>query len=85
MSDITQRDAFFDKLYELARQDPDIVIVAADMSAPALDKFRRDLPSQFVNVGIAKQNATMRRIILSLVRIFPFRGALDGLIIFASL
>ena len=59
MSDITQRDAFFDRLYELARQNPDIVIVAADMSAPALDKFRKDLPSQFVNVGIAEQNAIL--------------------------
>ncbi len=59
MSDITQRDAFFDRLFELARQNSDIVIVAADMSAPALDNFRRDLPSQFVNVGIAEQNAIL--------------------------
>ncbi len=57
MSKVTQRDAFFDRLYELARDDKDIVIVAADMSAPALDKFRVDLPGQFVNVGIAEQNA----------------------------
>lgn len=57
MSNVTQRDAFFDRLYELARNDRDIVIVAADMSAPALDKFRVDLPAQFVNVGIAEQNA----------------------------
>lgn len=52
-----QRDAFFDRLHERARTDKDIVLVAADMSAPALDKFRTDLPSQFVNVGIAEQNA----------------------------
>lgn len=56
-SNTTQRDAFFDRLYELAREDKDIVIVAADMSAPALDKFRTELPGQFVNVGIAEQNA----------------------------
>ncbi|MGE5294008.1 MAG: hypothetical protein ACM3VT_04215, partial [Solirubrobacterales bacterium] len=54
---MTQRDAFFERLYELARKDKDIVIVAADMSAPALDQFRTDLPGQFVNVGIAEQNA----------------------------
>ncbi|MHC4681398.1 MAG: transketolase C-terminal domain-containing protein, partial [Planctomycetota bacterium] len=59
MSDVTQRDAFFDRLYERAREDVNIVIVAADMSAPALDKFRRDLPAQFVNVGIAEQNAVV--------------------------
>jgi len=59
MSEVTQRDAFFDRLYELARADSDIVIVAADMSAPALDKFRRDMSAQFVNVGIAEQNAIL--------------------------
>jgi len=29
------------------------------MGAPALDIFRRDLPSQFVNVGISEQNAIL--------------------------
>ena len=59
MKKLSQRDAFFDRLYQLARNDRDIVIVAADMSAPSLDKFRRDLPAQFVNVGIAEQNAIL--------------------------
>jgi len=53
----TMRDAFFDKLYTLARKDPDVVLVDADMGAPSLDKFRRDCPAQFVNVGIAEQTA----------------------------
>lgn len=53
----TQRDVFFQRLYELALDDKDIVLVVADMAAPALDQFRRDLPGQFVNVGIAEQNA----------------------------
>jgi transketolase len=57
MNDITQRDTFFDRLYEIAKADKDTVIVAADMSAPTLDRFRVDLPGQFVNVGIAEQNA----------------------------
>jgi transketolase len=57
MNDITQRDAFFGRLYEIAKADKDTVIVAADMSAPTLDRFRVDLPGQFVNVGIAEQNA----------------------------
>ena len=54
---ITFRDVFFNKMYEMAKKDPDIVLVVADMSAPALDKFRKELPSQFINVGIAEQNA----------------------------
>ncbi|MCP4653314.1 MAG: 1-deoxy-D-xylulose-5-phosphate synthase [Candidatus Omnitrophica bacterium] len=59
MANKTQRDVFFDRVYELARVDRDVIIVSADMSAPALDKFRRDLPMQFVNVGIAEQNAIL--------------------------
>lgn len=57
MSNISQRDAFWNRIYELACIDRDIIIVSADMGAPALDRIRKDLPSQFVNVGIAEQNA----------------------------
>lgn len=57
MGERTQRDAFWDRVYDLAREDRDIVIVTADMGAPALDAFRSDLSVQFVNVGIAEQNA----------------------------
>jgi transketolase len=52
-----QRDVFFDRVYELALKNRNIVVLVADMSAPSLDKFRTDLPSQFINVGIAEQNA----------------------------
>jgi len=51
------RDVFFDKLYEYAKQDRNLMLVVADMSAPALDKFRLELSSQFINTGIAEQNA----------------------------
>ncbi|MBI5098528.1 MAG: 1-deoxy-D-xylulose-5-phosphate synthase [Nitrospirae bacterium] len=57
MNNISQRDAFWNRVYEIARKDTDVVVVSADMGAPALDKFRRDMPSQFVNAGIAEQNA----------------------------
>lgn len=56
---ITMRDTFWNRIYELAKKDRDIIIIAADMGAPALDKFRRDLPGQFVNAGIAEQNAML--------------------------
>jgi transketolase len=55
----TLRDAFFDRLYQRARVDEDIVLVVADMSAPSLDKFRKNLSGQFVNVGIAEANAIL--------------------------
>ena len=52
----TQRDAFFDELYEIAKKDKGVLLVSADMAAPSLDKWREELPDQFVNVGIAEQN-----------------------------
>lgn len=53
----SQRDAFFNAVYDLAKADRDVIIVSADMGAPALDRFRVDLPGQFINVGIAEQQA----------------------------
>jgi len=58
-SKISMRDAFFNALYDEAKIDRNIVIVSADMGAPALDKFRRDLAPQYVNTGIAEQNAML--------------------------
>lgn len=57
MGERTQRDEFWSRVYGLAREDRDIVVITADMGAPALDAFRSDLPAQFINVGIAEQNA----------------------------
>jgi len=53
------RDAFWDRIYELAKIDSDIVIVSADLGAPSLDKFRKELPNQYINVGISEQNAIL--------------------------
>jgi len=50
------RDAFFNKLYDIAKQDRDVILVSADMGAPSLDKFRSDLSSQYLNVGVAEEN-----------------------------
>ena len=59
MPDLFQRDAFWNRIYERARKDRNIIVISADMGAPALDRFRRDLPGQFVNVGIAEQNGVL--------------------------
>lgn len=53
----TQRDAFWDKVYDIALTNKGVLIVSADMGAPSLDKFRADLSSQYVDVGIAEQQA----------------------------
>ncbi|MDD3374988.1 MAG: transketolase C-terminal domain-containing protein [Candidatus Omnitrophica bacterium] len=59
MNNITQRDSFWNKVYDLAKENKDIIVLSADMGAPSLDKFRTDLSAQFVNVGIAEQNAIL--------------------------
>lgn len=50
------RDAFFDSLYTCARADKNIVLISSDTGAICLDRFRKELPKQFVNCGIAEQN-----------------------------
>jgi transketolase len=50
------RDAFIDELYARAQQDKDIVFISADFGAAALDRFREDLPNQFVHSGICEQH-----------------------------
>ncbi len=50
------RDAFFDELYQLAEKDVNVVLMTADMGAFSLERFRKDFPDRFVNVGISEQN-----------------------------
>lgn len=52
----TQRDTFFNRLYELAVDNRDIVLITADCGAPSLDQWRLDIPTQIINCGIAEQN-----------------------------
>ena len=56
----SQRDAFFTRIYEMMKDNQDIVIVVADMSTPVFDKVRKEFPDRIINVGIAEQNAIMK-------------------------
>lgn len=52
------RKSFTDTLLELARQDKDIVAVTTDArGSVTLGDFAKELPAQFVECGIAEQNA----------------------------
>lgn len=55
----TMRDAFFNRLYDFAKNDPAIMVLASDFSAPAFDQYRTELPEQFVNTGISEQNTIL--------------------------
>jgi len=50
------RDSFITALYDVAKQDPDVLILSNDFGAPSLDRFRADLPKQFINAAISEQN-----------------------------
>jgi transketolase len=52
------RQAFTEKILELAKKDKDIIAVTSDArGSVTLNKFADELPAQFVEVGIAEQNA----------------------------
>ena len=51
-----QRDAFIDVIYDAAKLDKSIFFLSADFGAPALDKFRINLPHQFKHCGISEQH-----------------------------
>lgn len=52
------RKSFTDTLLELAREDKDIIVVTTDArGSVTLGDFANELPEQFVECGIAEQNA----------------------------
>jgi transketolase len=50
------RDAFFDELYDIAAADSDVLFLTADMGAFSLERFKKNLNRQYINVGVAEQN-----------------------------
>ena len=52
------RTAFIDTLLDLARRDPRIVLITGDLGFGVVERFKQELPAQFVNAGVAEQNMT---------------------------
>lgn len=50
------RDAFFASLYDVIKENKNVLLVTADHGAFGVDKIRNDFPKQYLNVGIAEQN-----------------------------
>ena len=54
----TCRGAFSEKILEEAKKDKDIIVVCTDSrGSAAIGQFPKELPEQFVEMGIAEQNA----------------------------
>lgn len=73
MNSIPCRKIFTDTLLKCARNNPAIVAVTSDArGSVTLDKFAVELPGQFVEVGIAEQNAVGVAAGLALAGLKPF-------------
>lgn len=52
------RDTFIARLSELAHNDPRIILITGDLGFGVFNKYREELPGQFLNAGVAEQNMT---------------------------
>lgn len=50
------RDAYFDKIYDIAADDKNVIFMTADADAFSLRRYKKDFPNRFINVGVAEQN-----------------------------
>ena len=50
------RTAYLETLYELASNDKNVYAIISDNGAIVYDKYRQDLPEQFINAGISEAN-----------------------------
>ncbi|MBM3255608.1 MAG: 1-deoxy-D-xylulose-5-phosphate synthase [Candidatus Omnitrophica bacterium] len=51
------RNTFIECLIERSRSDKRVFIITADMGFSVFEKFMKEFPDRFLNVGIAEQNA----------------------------
>lgn len=52
------RKAFNEELLEIARKDPRVFMVLADIGHGEIEPFAQALPDRFINCGVAEQNMT---------------------------
>jgi transketolase len=80
------RDTFVKALLDEAMQDKNIILVTGDLGFGVLDEFERNLPSQFINAGVAEQAmlgmaagiaATGKRVFVYSIANFPTIRALE--------
>lgn len=50
------RNAFADEILALARQDPRVVLLSADIGNRLFDKLKAEFPDRFYNCGVAEAN-----------------------------
>jgi len=50
------RDCFFDQVYNIAKKNKNVLFLTSDHTAFSLQKFEKNLPNQYFNLGISEQN-----------------------------
>lgn len=53
---MNSRKTFIETLSELAREDPKIVLIVADVGFSYIEDFAKEFPDQFINVGVTEQS-----------------------------
>jgi transketolase len=52
------RDAFIERLTELAERDPRVFLITGDLGFGVITRFAEQFPRQYLNAGVAEQNMT---------------------------
>ena len=52
------RNAFVDRVIEDVKKNSDLFIITGDAGLGVFDKFKNEYPDNFLNMGVAEQNAT---------------------------
>ena len=80
------RDTFVKTLLAEAKVDPNVVLITGDLGFGVLEEFEKELPSQFINSGVAEQSmiglasgiaSTGKRVFVYSIGNFPTIRALE--------
>ena len=53
------RKAFNKELLEIAKKDPRVFMILADIGYGEIEDFANTFPDRFINCGVAEQNMTL--------------------------
>lgn len=79
------RKPFIEKLEELAKKDPKVILIIGDVGFSFLEPFIKQFPNQFLNAGIGEQNMMGMAAGLSKVNWKPAVYTMRNFIVFRPL
>ncbi len=74
------RNAYIKAIYDMAKEDKNILALVADNGAIVFDEFRKDFPEQFINFGISEANMVSAAAGLANCGKIPFAYTIAGFI-----